>query len=309
LEGLTTPKPQKRTRSPLVPIRLMLPSSFQHSLVRPLWLSAVAGAVLAASSVLGTFAASGEVEHPSERGWSLVFEDLFDGTEIDGSRWTGCYWWDRGGCTNLGNNELQWYRRGNTTLQDGGLVIEAREEKVDTSEGTFHYTSGLISTGRTDAEGLREDRFSFTYGYVEVRARVPKGAGLWPAIWLLPSDHDSRPEIDIMEVLGQATDVLEMHYHYEVEGAEESLGHDRRVADLSEDWHEYALDWSADAIVWYLDGTEQWRVDDRAIISDEPMYLLINLAVGGEWPGSPSADTEFPARFEIDHVKIWQPTQ
>jgi beta-glucanase (GH16 family) len=248
-----------------------------------------------------------QTPHPAgSTDWTLVFEDEFDAAELDGSRWTSCYWWDKGGCTNLGNNELQWYRRGNVVPGNGTVTLEAREEPVDTSEGPFPYTSGLIATGRTDAEGEREDRFSFTYGYVEVRARLPKGQGLWPAIWLLPSDHLSRPEIDIMEMLGHAPDMLEMHYHYQKDGQNDSLGQDRQVADLSADWHDYAVDWSPEAIIWYLDGREMWRIDEPNIISDEAMYLIINLAVGGDWPGEPDAETEFPARFEVDHVRIWQ---
>lgn len=263
--------------------------------------------ILAGASWLTQRVQAVQPPHPStDTDWTLVFDESFDALQLDSSRWTTCYWWDQGGCTNLGNSELQWYRRGNVVPGEGVLVLQALEEEVDTTEGAFDYTSGLITTGRTDAEGDREDRFSFTYGYVEVRARLPKGAGLWPAIWLLPSDHASRPEIDIMEVLGHAPDVLEMHYHYEVEDRDRSLGQDRRVTDLSAAWHDFAAYWGPEAIIWYLDGKEVWRVDDPEIISNEPMYLIINLAVGGDWPGPPDEETTFPARFEIDHVRIWQ---
>jgi beta-glucanase (GH16 family) len=85
-----------------------------------------------------------------------------------------------------------------------------------------------------------------------------------------------------------------------------SLGNDRKVADLSAGWHDFAVDWSPEAIIWYLDGREMWRVDDPDIIPSEPMYLIINLAVGGDWPGPPDEETVFPARFEIDHARIWQ---
>jgi len=276
-------------------------------LTRPAALVLAVLLVLAGANWLARGAFHDQPLHPSaDTAWTLVFEDEFDGAELDGSRWTTCYWWDKGGCTNLGNNELQWYRRGNVIPANGILTLEARREPVSSSEGPFAYTSGLIATGRTDAEGEREDRFAFTHGYVEVRARVPRGTGLWPAIWLLPSDHVSRPEIDIMEVLGHATGTLEMHYHYRVNGRNESLGHDRRVADLSADWHDFAVDWGPDAIIWYLDGAEMWRIDEPGIISNEPMYLLANLAVGGDWPGAPDDETIFPARFDIDHVRIWQ---
>ena len=276
-------------------------------LIRPVALVLVALAILSGASWYARSVFRAQPPHPAtDAAWTLVFEDAFDAVELDGSRWTSCYWWDNGGCTNLGNNEMQWYRRGNVVLDNGIATLEAREEPVDTSEGPFPYTSGLIATGRTDAEGEREGRFAFTYGYVEVRARLPSGRGLWPAIWLLPSDHVSRPEIDIMEMLGHAPDVLEMHYHYRVNGQDRSLGQDRKVADLSAGWHDYAVDWSPQAIIWYLDGREMWRVDNPEIIAAEAMYLVINLAVGGDWPGAPDAQTVFPARFEIDHVRVWQ---
>jgi beta-glucanase (GH16 family) len=276
-------------------------------LLRPTVLALVVLLILAAASWLAQRGFQGPRVHPSgEAGWALVFEEPFDGDKLESSRWTTCYWWDRGGCTNLGNNELQWYRRGNVVTADGVVTLEARQEIVRSSQGPYDYTSGLISTGRTDAEGEREDRFSFTYGYVEVRAKLPKGQGLWPAIWLMPSDHLSRPEIDIMEMLGHAPDVLEMHYHFEVNGEKRSLGQDRKVADLSADWHDFAVDWGPEAIIWYLDGKEVWRIEEKAIISNEPMYLILNLAVGGEWPGDPDETTVFPARMEIDHVRIWQ---
>jgi beta-glucanase (GH16 family) len=275
-------------------------------LARPILLAAVALAILGGASWVASGVGEPPVSPSTEAGWELVFHDAFDDPELAGSRWTGCYWWDRGGCTNKGNNELQWYRRGNASVAEGVLTIEARRERVSTSDGEFDFTSGLVSTGRTDREGPREDRFAFTYGFVEVRARLPKGAGLWPAIWLMPSSHESRPEIDIMEVLGHAPDVLEMHYHHRMSGEDLSEGQDRKVVDLSEDWHDFAVDWSPQAIVWYLDGKEQWRVDDPRIISKEPMYLIINLAVGGDWPGPPDEATKFPARLEIDHVRIWR---
>src|SRR5690606_29181683 len=124
---------------------------------RPVVLVSVALVIVACASVLARYK-NGVQRHPgTDLAWTLVFEDLFDAEALDGSRWTSCYWWDKGGCTNLGNQELQWYRRGNVVPGEGVLVLEAREEAVKTSQGSFAYTSGLISTGRTDAEGERED--------------------------------------------------------------------------------------------------------------------------------------------------------
>ena len=236
--------------------------------------------------------------------WALTFSETFDGGTLSAERWTTCYWWDDNGCTNLGNNELQWYRPANVAVEHGNLVLTARPGEVTGFQGRkFSYTSGMVTSGRMYEERALSDRFSFTYGFVEVRAKPPVGQGLWAAIWMLPSDHTSRPEIDIMEVLGHLPDVLEMHYHF---GDGDSAGSEANIAGLSDDFQTYGVDWSPEAIVWYLNGVEQWRYDNASTISDVPMYLLLNLAVGGDWPGAPDKTTRFPASFVVDYVHVWQ---
>lgn len=239
-----------------------------------------------------------------------IFLEEFDGTTLDTSHWTTCYWWDENGCTNLSNRNRQWYQRDNVSVADGVLVLTAREERVTGFEGRrFDYTSGIVTTGRYDSESSSEVRFEANKGIFEMRARLPAGKGLWPAFWMLPSTLESKPEIDIMELLGHRTRQLELHFHYRNgNGESERVGTDVMTYDLTEGWHVYGLDWSADRIVWYLDGKEVWRYDDPRYIPDEPMYLLINLAVGGEWPGDPDRNTEFPASMEVDYVRAWKRT-
>jgi beta-glucanase (GH16 family) len=268
--------------------------------------SAIIAVLFGASSMAVTADSHAPIGHNGQ--WVAAFADEFDGDELDRSKWVTCYWWDEDGCTNLGNNELQWYVHENVRVADGQLRLTAKPERVRGYRGrTFSYTSGMVTSGRTNREGRRDDRFSLTYGFIEVRAKVPAGRGLWPAVWLLPSDHESKPEIDIMEILGHRPDQLELHYHYEdAAGNRRSVGHNVRVADLSRGWHVYGLEWSRSAIVWYLDGREVWRHDDAATISDEPMYLLLNLAVGGDWPGAPDDATDFPAHFLIDYIRVWR---
>ena len=161
-------------------------------------------------------------------------------------------------------------------------------------------------TGRYYEERDYSDRFSFTYGYVEVRAKAPPGQGLWSAVWMLPSDHTSKPEIDVLEILGHQPDTLEMHYHFDEGGDDSNAGHAVQRSNLANNWHTYGVEWSPDAIVWYLDGEEQWRYADPATISDKPMYLIMNLAVGGDWAGPPDATSKFPANFLIDYIRVWQ---
>lgn len=245
---------------------------------------------------------------PEGSGWQQVFGEEFAGARLDMRTWTRCYWWDDDGCTNLSNNELQWYQPDNISIVDGHLRLTARPEAISGHEGRiFPYTSGIVTTGRDYEERQRPDRFSFTYGYVEVRARPPSGQGLWSAVWMLPSDHESKPEIDIMEVLGHRPDTLEMHFHCGYgDCAGRSYGSEVATRDLTQDWRVYGLEWGPEAIVWYLDGVPRWRFTDTAAIPNEPMYLLLNLAVGGDWPGDPDASTRFPAHFDVDYVRVWQ---
>jgi beta-glucanase (GH16 family) len=247
----------------------------------------------------------------SEGQWRQIFDDEFDGLELDRANWTTCYWWDDHGCTNLSTKELQWYMPGNVEVSNGVLVLTARPETVTGYKGrSFAFTSGMVTTGRDYKELPRAPRLELLYGQIDVRAKVPSGQGLWPALWLLPSDRKSIPEIDIMEVLGNATKQLELHFHFRDRQDQVQIeGKSVTTADLADDWHVYGLRWEPKAVVWYLDGVEQWRYTDAANIPDRSMYLLMNLAVGGSWPGPPDGKTKFPAQFLVDYVRIWQRAQ
>lgn len=250
-----------------------------------------------------------QLQSPPDNGnWAWVFREEFDSSVLNKERWTTCYWWNKDGCTNLGNNELQWYLPKNVNVADGQLRLRAQPEPVPGHEGRiFPYTSGMVTTGRDYSELPRPARVAFLYGYFEIRAKVPAGKGLWPALWLLPESRESRPEIDILEVLGDTPDKLRMHFHYlNGDGEKVSVGETVPTSDLSKDWHVYGLRWDQNAIVWYLDGVEQWRFTDTKHIPKERMYLIINLAVGGKWPGDPDEKTLFPADFLIDYVRVWQ---
>jgi len=241
--------------------------------------------------------------------WTLVFSDEFSGRTVNREKWTLCYWWDKGGCTNLGNNELEWYLPGNVSQGRGKIIMEARKKSVIGWKGRpFPYTSGMVTTGRDYSE-TRPARAQFTYGHIEIKAKIPRGKGLWPALWMLPSTHKSLPEIDIMEVLGDTPQQLRLHFHYkDASGKAQHPGQTVTTADLSASWHVYGLTWDPDAIRWYLDGKEVWSFADKRYIPSEPMYLLMNLAVGGDWPGAPDAQTKFPSRFSVDYVRVWQRT-
>jgi beta-glucanase (GH16 family) len=168
------------------------------------------------------------------------------------------------------------------------------------------YTSGMVTSGPTNFDSAASLGFAFQYGYVEARARVPWGEGLWPAIWLLPANLDSQLEIDIVEVLGHDPSTVQMHYHYVDErGDYAGEGKSWTGPDFSQDWHVFALDWNPNYTAWYVDGIERWRAESP-YLPGEPMYLVMNLAVGGDWPGSPTVDTPFPSTFDIDYVRVWE---
>jgi hypothetical protein len=157
------------------------------------------------------------------------------------------------------------------------------------------YTSGLMTTRLS---------FSQLYGVFEMRARLPKGRGLWPAFWLVPADGSWPPEIDIFETLGQEPSVVYTTVHSKAQGKYEKFGKVNRVADTSADFHTYAVDWQKEEIAFYFDDVEIFRTPTPADLH-KPMYMIINVAVGG-WPGDPDETTRFPVAMEIDWVRVWR---
>lgn len=241
--------------------------------------------------------------------WRLVWEDGFDGPTLDWSKWeieVNAF----GG----GNHELQLYtdRSENVRIEDGRLVIEARHDHAGVSGTVREYSSGRIRSKR---------RGDWTYGRFEIRARLPRGRGLWPAIWMLPSDDRygtwaASGEIDIMEFKGQEPDVLWGTLHYGAswpDNRHSGTQLRRPGTDFSADYHVYALEWEPGTIRWLLDG-EEWQTQSKWESTggeypapfDHPYHLVLNLAVGGEFLGPPDATTPFPARFEVDWVKVFQ---
>jgi beta-glucanase (GH16 family) len=158
----------------------------------------------------------------------------------------------------------------------------------------------MISSGPSERGGT--PRFAFTYGTVDARLRVPAGKGLWSALWMLPAFGHSRPEVDIVEVLGDNTRKSYQSLHRR-DRKSKPLQHTERGVDLADGWHVYRLEWLPGRLRWYLDGKLVFTVKGYEV-PDEPMYLMANLAVGGRWPGSPNESTRFPASLAIDYIKI-----
>jgi beta-glucanase (GH16 family) len=145
--------------------------------------------------------------------------------------------------------------------------------------------------------------FTFRYGRVAMRARLPgAGNGLWPAFWLLPANKDALPEIDVMEATGDRPGTVQMHLHYRVgDGRVQAPG--AEWTGLTAGWHIFSLDWSPGQLVWRVDGHVRWTLSGDMVPS-RPMYVVANLAVGGDPP--PDAATPFPASLDIDWIRVWQ---
>ncbi len=244
--------------------------------------------------------AAGEVQDE----WHVDHHDSFDAPALDAGRWTTCFWWGDGGCSITSNDEAEWYEPGQVSVHDGSLDLRA-DRAVSRHDGRrYSHRSGMVSSGRRGEHG--RVRYSFTYGRVEVRFRTPRGAGLWPAIWMLPASNRSLPEIDLMEQYGQDTREASMTLH-PTEAASRPDAVVRQhalVGDLSVGWHTVRLDWSERSLRWSIDGVEQLRVSGDRVPS-EPMYLVMNLAVGGQ-AGAPSPTATFPAHLLIDEVTVWK---
>jgi beta-glucanase (GH16 family) len=238
---------------------------------------------------------------PEPPGWKLLWHDEFDGAAIDSSNWT--YDIGAGG---WGNGEAEFYtsRPENARIENGMLVIEARQEKY---EGSY-YTSARLKT-----QGLQ----SFQYGRIEARLQVPSGDGLWPAFWMLGADFDGKNwpdcgELDIMEYVGREPDLIMGTAHGPGYSGALGLGQwNRQKYNIADEFHTYAIEWQPDQIRWFYDGTEYYTltradVGDRKWVFDHPFFILLNLAVGGQLAGPIGLQTTFPAQLQVDYVRVFQ---
>lgn len=238
--------------------------------------------------------------------WTSIFDDEFSGPTLDTSKWNTCFFnFTVGNGCDHDQGELELYQPDEVSLSNGILSLNANRQTITAANGkTYHYTSGMISTGPS-AYGATP-KFTFLYGYMEIRARVPAGQGFWPAFWTLPADLSWPPEIDVFEILGNAPGIINMHYHYPTaSGGDGDTGATWNGPDFAAGWHTYAVDWEPGSLTWYVDGIARRQYTDANVVA-KPMYLLANLAVGGNWPGPPDAATPFPSALQIDYIRVWQ---
>ena len=242
---------------------------------------------------------------------TMVWSEEFDDTQLDPETW----FFESGdgsqyGLDGWGNNELQWYLEDNAKIDNGVLVISATQAVSNNR----NYTSARIHT---------RDRVAVRYGRIEARMKLPLGQGIWPAFWLMPQTDTygtwaASGELDIMEAIN-----LGVNDEYKIHGTihhgamwpnnTSSTGVTDVTRDSVLEFHSYAVEWDINEIRWYIDDVlyasqTNWSTTDAPFPApfDEPFYIILNLAVGGNWPGSPNASTIFPQTLEVDYIRVYE---
>jgi beta-glucanase (GH16 family) len=262
--------------------------------------------LVAAAVIAATLTGLSHNDAASAAAGPVTWSDEFNGaagTPIDGSKWK----FDTGG-SGWGNNELEYYTNSTrNVVQDGQghLAITARKENPSNLQchyGTCQYTSGRVLTA---------DKFSQTYGRFEASLKIPKGQGIWPAFWMLGgSNWPATGEIDIMENVGSTPNTVYGTIHGPGYSGAGGIGGNRSIGSaLGDAFHQYAVEWSPNLIVWYLDNQEYFRVTPASLggrqwVYDHPFFMIMNVAVGGYWPGNPNASTVFPQTMLVDWVRV-----
>ncbi len=263
--------------------------------------------------ILSMYAAAQIQPLPVARaGWTLTWSDEFnapDGSAIDSSKWV-----QEVGGGGWGNDELEYYtaRPQNSFIHDGNLVIQAMEENYTGADKVSrNYTSARLKT---------QGKFSQMYGRFEARIKIPRGQGIWPAFWMLGDDIDKVQwptcgEIDIMENIGKEPYIVHGTIHgpgYSGSGgisAPLGTAVDQKFAD---DFHVYAVEWEPKEIRFYVDeflyATRTPADLPKATkwVYDHPFFIILNVAVGGGWPGNPDATTVFPQTMLVDYVRVYK---
>jgi beta-glucanase (GH16 family) len=239
-------------------------------------------------------------------GYKLLWSDEFNGSSVNTNYWE--YDLGNGG---WGNSELECYTDSNATVANGYLQIQAKQENVDYLGVSSQYTSSRMNTN---------GKFSFQYGRVDIRAKLPVQPGMWPALWFLGSNYGTVGwpacgETDLMELVGSNPDQVVGSIHWlQGNGQEGTLNNNYTLpggADYSQKFHVFSLIWTASQITMYVDDLPYMTASSSSIFSgtwpfDVPQFLIFNVAVGGDWPGPPTAQTVFPQSMYVDYVRVFQ---
>src|SRR5882757_4262436 len=288
------------------------PSTIPHS--APSSLSLTRLLTRACLTLLITIAIPGAAQKAQSSNWQLIWSDEFNAT--NGSPPDSAKWNIVTGGKGFGNNELETYtaRPDNVQQQNGNLVITAQKEDLTGPDGVpRHYTSARLNT---------QNHFAQRYGRFEARIQLPTGKRIWPAFWLLGDNHKTTPwpncgEIDILETIG-APDTMYSTLHGPGYSGDKGISAKFPLPtgeSVNTAFHLYAVEWSSNDIKFFFDDhlvahrTPADLPPNTAWVYDHPFYILLNFAVGGNWPGNPDDTTVFPQRMLVDYVRVYKPRQ
>ena len=270
--------------------------------------------IIGAAWVLLTLSAAAQ-EGTGRTGWNLIWSDEFNGpngSAVDSSKWIA-----QTGGNGFGNNELEYYtdRTKNAYQHDGNLVIKVIAENFTGPDGvTRNFTSARLKT---------QNKFAQKYGRFEARIKIPYGQGIWPAFWMLGTDIGKRDwpqcgEIDIMENIGREPGLVHGTLHGPGYSGDHGIGSAFELPNKSrfaDDFHVYAIEWQRNTIRFYVDDhLYATRVPadlpkGAKWAYNHPFFLLLNVAVGGGWPGNPDSNSEFPQTMLVDYVRVYEPAK
>ena len=245
----------------------------------------------------------GYITPDSYVGYDLVWQDEFEGATIDPNNWT-----HEIGAGGWGNQELQYYteRAENSFISDGNLIIEAKQENFNGSP----YTSARMIT---------QNKQTFKYGRVDIRAILPEGQGIWPALWMLGSEFanvgwPACGEIDIMELVGHEPSTVHGTAHWGPQG--QSYSHNNGApynlleGKFADEYHVFSIVWEPNSIKWYVNDNQFFSLTPASVNGNYPFnadfFFIFNIAVGGQWPGNPDQTTQFPQRMIVDYIRVFQ---
>lgn len=240
----------------------------------------------------------------SYTGMTLIWQDEFSGTALDGNFWN----YEIGNNNGWGNNELEYYTNSpkNTFVSNGNLIIEARNESIS----GFNYSSARLTTA---------NKKTFTYGRIDIRAKLPKGKGIWPALWMLGTNISSvgwpaSGEIDIMELLGHEITKSYGTLHYGASSAthgQKGSSYVLSTSNFYDQFHVFSMEWKLDQIKLFVDDNLFLTVNKADVGTspypfNAPFFFIFNVAVGGNWPGNPDGTTILPQRMIVDYIRVFQ---
>ena len=245
---------------------------------------------------------SGYVTPTTYPGYSLVWAEEFDGAALNSANWNY-----ETGATGWGNNELQFYRNdpGNVRVENGRMIITARKEQF----GGAEYTSARVTT-----KGKKE----FQYGRIDIRAKLPKGQGIWPALWMLGANigqvgWPACGETDIMELIGHQPNKVHgtAHWGAAPPSTYRTGTYTLTQGDFSQEYHVFSLIWVENSMQFLVDDqlyhtVNVGHVSPATYRHTAPFFFIANVAVGGNWPGSPDASTVFPQSMYVDYIRVFQ---